>query len=129
MSNLFVETPFIGHSGGYLPWKIECEALTEEDWACLAKLISKKHAFKEVVGIPEGGLPLARALEQYRRSDSHIVLIVDDVLTTGQSMDTEKRRIDYLPQNIFGIVVFARTTPPPWVRSIFQLGEGWCRHG
>ena len=36
---LFVEEDFIGHSGGELHWKIECDALFPNEWKCIARMI------------------------------------------------------------------------------------------
>ena len=37
--SLFQEKDFIGHSGGQLHWKIECDAITSPEWKCLATMI------------------------------------------------------------------------------------------
>ena len=36
---LFVEEDFIGHSGGELHWKIECDAIFPNEWKCIARMI------------------------------------------------------------------------------------------
>ena len=51
------------------------------------------------------------------------ICIVDDVLTTGGSMEyflTQYQR-NRRPFEAIGWVVFARTKPPPWVKALFQM--------
>ena len=51
------------HSGGYSDFKIDCDALTDEDMRCLAYLIWQRvGSFNPAIGIPNGGLRLAWAL-------------------------------------------------------------------
>ena len=61
--NLFQRKFFISHAGLPLNWKIECDALTAEDWKGLARMIMdhETRSFGSVEGIPRGGLPLAVA--------------------------------------------------------------------
>lgn len=115
MSNLFQRGTFTLHSGLQSSWKIDCDALADEDIATLAEQISKIFQFGEVYGIPRGGERIAAALRQYSLPNRQ-VLIVDDVLTTGASM--EKARLSY--QGAAGLVIFARSTPPYWVTPIFR---------
>ena len=65
--DLFQTQDFRAHSGENLTWKIECDALSTAEWDTLAAMIYEYEPrnFGEVVGIPRGGLPLARALEGY----------------------------------------------------------------
>lgn len=121
MTNLFQRGNFPLHSGQTSRFKIDCDALTLGDWKTLADLISRNFRFREVVGIPTGGLLLAYALEKYIEPDSSLpVLIVDDVLTTGGSIRQELARIP----NSVGVVVFARGKCPERVTPIFQLELG-----
>jgi len=108
---------FKAHSGDELLWKIECDALSDEDIACLAHLIAIKFSFSSVVGIPRGGLRLAKALESYASEGP--ILIVDDVLTTGNSMNEYKKKYP----GAKGVVIFARSTTARWIYPIFQLWE------
>ncbi len=55
MRNLFIRQNFILHSGKPSDFKIECDALTDDDWECLAYLIAKRVSFSSVVGVPNGG--------------------------------------------------------------------------
>ena len=117
--NLFQLGKFTSHAGTELDWKIECDALTDEDWECLAKMISERCAFGTVYGIPRGGVKLQKALEKYADPKSPFRLVVDDVYTTGKSM-----RDVMLPGDI-GFVVFARNRvefdPERYVRALFTM--------
>ena len=51
---------------------------------------------------------------------------VDDVLTTGGSMNEFKRKRQFRnPTDYIGWVVFARTPPPDWVNVLFQMPKHW----
>ena len=85
--NLFIREDFISHAGLPLTWKVECDALSEGDYEALAKIVSEKFKFKDVVGIPRGGIPFENALKQFASNDENDpLLICDDVYTTGTSM-------------------------------------------
>lgn len=121
--NLFQLGNFTLHSGQPSRWKIEMDALTPDDWGCLAVMmmdtLKPYPAFSEIIGVPRGGLPLARAfgecrLAMYPRSPR---LIVDDVLTTGKSITALMQPGD------LGWVVFARGPCPPGVRALFYMPE------
>lgn len=120
--NLFQTGAFRLNSGILSPLKIECDALRESDWAALAYIITSKFIFRDVVGIPTGGLLLQEALRPYAtHSDEHPLLLVDDVLTTGGSM--ERMREKLIAPDIIGVVVFARNPPPAWIHPIFQMWQ------
>ena len=117
-THLFQEEDFIGHSGGQLHWKIEMDALEDEEWKCIARMIMEieTRPFCSAIGIPRGGLKLSVYLNDYSTQDENDpYLICDDVLTTGGSMDYRK------PQGYFGWVVFARTQPAEWIKPLFQM--------
>ena len=121
--NLFERKSFTSHSGLELLWKIECDALTEESIETFAAIINRNFVpFCRVVGVPHGRTRIATALEKYK-AEADPTLIVDDVLTTGRSMEDCKRRIGPY-HTVLGVVLFARDTPPYWVTPIFQLTEG-----
>lgn len=121
MTTLFQTGYFILHSGQRSNFKIDCDALSDEDIKSLANIISRKFVFRKVIGIPRGGLRLAKALEKFVDITSEIILIVDDVLTTGQSM--EEARAEFSKEgNVWGVVIFARNRPPDWVVPIFRMG-------
>jgi orotate phosphoribosyltransferase len=76
---LFQTGDFTLASGQKSTWKIECDALTPEDWAGLAAMaVQFLPPFGAVLGVPRGGLPLARALEKYVTSGS--TLVVDELV-------------------------------------------------
>lgn len=114
--NLFQQGNFILHSGGKSGWKIDCDALTDMDWDTLALMISERCKFGAAIGIPRGGVKLAEALKQYITEGE--TLIVDDVLTTGTSMERERQRQGGKPT---GFVVFARDKCPDWITALFQM--------
>lgn len=116
---LFKLGDFTLHSGEKSDFKIDCDALCEADWACLAHIISTKHKFSNVIGIPEGGLKLARALCQYSLNGEP-TLIVDDVLTTGSSLEEARKQVR---GESIGAVAFARGKCPAWVTPLFQLRQ------
>jgi orotate phosphoribosyltransferase len=113
--NLFNYGSFQLHSGDTSHWKIDCDALSDEDWETLAFMIQSEIKFGSVIGIPKGGIKLAAALEKYR-TNGYPTLIVDDVLTTGKSMNNLKTQ----NPDAVGVVVFARDKCPKWITPIFQ---------
>lgn len=117
--SLFGLGKFILHSGKHSNFKIDCDFLDEGDLACLSVLIVKSvGSFGKVVGISTGGDRLAKKLESWCTwKDSEIVLIVDDVLTTGRSMKEMRKKYP----GAKGAVIFARGKCPKWVKPIFKL--------
>lgn len=127
---LFVHMPkgFMMHSGGVSHYKIECDALTDEDIECLAWIIAQKtkrfaknekgSGIKDVHGVPRGGVRLQKALEKYK-DDHGIQLIVDDVLTTGTSMEEARKKLGWT--DAVGVVVFARGKCPDWIKPMFEM--------
>ena len=90
--------------------------------------------FREAVGIPEGGVKLGDLLNEHATgNEEDPVCIVDDVLTTGESMEYFlsqyqrsgngksgfNRRL--MPYMAIGWVVFARGPCPHWVSALFQM--------
>ena len=107
------------HSGESSDFKIECDELTHESLGTLAYIISKNFKFSEVYGIPNGGTKLAKRLKQFIDVEANQVLIVDDVLTTGNSMREAFRMFPF--DNVVGVVLFARDICPNNVYSIFNM--------
>lgn len=125
--DLFIKKDWVMHSGEKSNFKIECDALTDEDLETIAHLIYSKFKFFRVMGIPRGGTRLAEKLKNYVIEGEDKILIVDDVLTTGASMEQAKHAhhrnlID--ADRITGVVVFARGKCPDWVHPIFDM-SGW----
>lgn len=116
--NLFQTGKFELHSGGTSDFKIDCDALTDEDIKTIVSIIIKRYNFSYVVGIPEGGIRLAKALIPHCK-ESYPVLVVDDVLTTGASMKQYLKDYGSLSQ---GVVIFARGPVPNRVNAIFYTG-------
>lgn len=127
--DLFVKKTFRMHAGGLAHYKIECDALTDGDLETLAFIISEKakmmtmgtmegYGISRVIGVPRGGLPLAHALEEYVTPGNGITVIVDDVLTTGTSMEEARRNCG---EDAIGVVIFARGKCPDWIFPIFSM--------
>ncbi len=126
--SLFKKKNFIMHSGEKSDFKIECDNLTNVDLETLAYLISKKFSFNGVYGVPRGGVRLADALKKYIDRDAIDYLIVDDVLTTGNSMiEAAKKFRDR--RSLVGVVIFSRSkyTIPQWIHPIFNMYEWWSK--
>lgn len=121
MTNLFQQGEFTSHAGVALDWKVECDALTDEDIECIASYVASKHDFSRVVGVPTGGDRLAEALKKYRNVSSKNLLIVDDVLTTGKSV--EESRAYHAYQHTIGFVIFDRSggKRPDWIDCMWEL--------
>jgi orotate phosphoribosyltransferase len=129
LTNLFQLGDFILRSGKKAKWKIDCDALTKEDWEGLAAMaVDILPPFAFAWGVPRGGLPFADALNKYgtNRYD-HPLLIAEDVCTTGGSMsrclsELAKSRNETLVcgSNVIGVCVFAREPSwPSWVKPLF----------
>lgn len=72
--------------------------------------------FNHVVGIPRGGLALAKALESYKVPYlPYPRLVVDDVLTTGASMR------EFMKEDDIGLVIFARGPIPENITALFSM--------
>jgi len=119
---LFRSGYFRLHSGGQSEFKIDCDQLSDDDLRALA-LIGRLlvRPFGDVLAIPSGGTRFARQMLNYATEGP--TLLVDDVLTTGQSMRdawTDSGR-PYFPS---GLVIFARGPCPFWVTPIFSMTRG-----
>jgi orotate phosphoribosyltransferase len=111
MKSLFTLGEFTSHSGKLLQYKIDCDALTADDLACLAAQGAKLlKPFSVVVGIPTGGWRLADLIRDYATPGANSALIVDDVYTTGHSMEVERARaLQDRYSNVQGLVIFNRS--------------------
>ncbi len=126
---LFRQIDFISHSGYNLKWKIECDSLSDEDLETLATVIETKieneyprYLIKDIIGIPSGGLRIAKYLKKKIKISKFgtLIIIVDDVLTTGKSME-EYKKLYGKYDHCLGFVLFARGTPNEWIKPVFQL--------
>jgi hypothetical protein len=136
---LFRTGDFTLSSGARSDFKLDCDALADADLDCLAALIRRLVGpFRDVEGIPRGGLRLAEALRPLRGLGGPY-LLADDVLTTGKSLEAVRaarvKSWPWGPPNapappIAGAVIFARGPLPPWVKAVFQTPpELWLGGG
>ena len=132
--------------GDVLPFKIVCDALIGRDWDCIAAITAlHTRPFRRVEPIERGGSPYAQALTRYVNPAAERILIVDDVLTTGESFERMRARVlsvefqypdfnwqvqspDHWPpvvKLIDGFVLFNRSrglyNEFSWVKSLFTL--------
>ncbi len=130
--SLFMLGDFVLSSGTRSNFKIDCDALTDEDIEALAAMIRQMVGpFGSVEGVPKGGLRLAAAMEPYVFVTPTFVpsphLIVDDVLTAGGSMnrlrDVRGGSCTATGATIKGAVIFARGDCPVWVDALFQMPQ------
>ncbi|MDP3710190.1 MAG: hypothetical protein Q8R29_00510 [bacterium] len=120
---IFRNEAFVSHAGLRLLFKIECDELDQEDIETVAAIIGRSFRFKDVVGIPRGGLRLAEALKKFCQPEESDTLLVDDVSTSHGSMEEARKEIS---EPVRGVVIFARGQCPSWIKPIFQLAE-WAR--
>lgn len=114
---LFQRGDFILASGAKSTWKIECDALTAEDWAGLAaQAVERLPAFGAVEGVPRGGLPFANALRPYVTTGP--LLIAEDVVTTGGSMERFRDG-----REAIGVAAFCRGSCPTWVTPLYIISS------
>jgi len=109
-------------SGEAATWKIDCDALTPNDWAGLALIaVETFGAPGSVTGVPRGGLPFAHALVPHLRADSTICWVVDDVVTTGTSMVKHWAAVGSARRctGVIGVAAFSRGSHPDWVHALF----------
>ena len=117
---LFQWGRFKSAAGLDLNWKIECDALHSHDWACIAHASAKFIGpFGRAIGVPRGGLQLADAFGPLCDPASHRLLIVDDVWTTGASMNAFADSIG--AEGWTGFVAFARGELPPHVACFANI--------
>lgn len=122
-SDLFQKINFISHAGLPLTWKIECDAISPDEWVALAHIIREfePRNWRAAVGIPRGGVALGKALDKYGTQNiDDPVLVVDDVYTTGKSFR------DYVAENypneeVLQWCVFARKPTENAVNALFTM--------
>lgn len=122
MGKLFQVGAFALHSGDQSTWKIDCDALRKSDWLSLGLYVRcfiVDGPFCKVIGVPTGGTKLAEILKPFECGNPAFpTLIVDDVLTSGGSMEEARRQVE---GPVKGVVVFARGECPDWVEPIFSV--------
>lgn len=120
---------YVLHNGSKSRYKICCDVFSDSDWNVAATLIRAiVGPFRSVEGIPNGGTKLEEILKHYvddRKEGPH--LVVDDVYTSGQSMETAKdlykTKFDTLNYCVAGAVLFSRGPAPYWISPVFQLNR------
>lgn len=121
--DLFQEYNYVGHAGGNLTWKIECDAITDAEWKVLATVLLQyeKRPFRVAVGIPTGATTLGNILNEFATGEpQHPVLVVDDVYTTGTSF-REFKKEHYEDEHIIQWVIFARKPTSPDINALFTM--------
>ena len=120
---LFESGSFKLHSGEVSQFKIECDVLQPHSLETLCAIVAEKYIFGEVIGVPTGGIRIEKMLKKYCVPTNEYVLIVDDVLTTGESMEEIRTKILEETPNVLinGVVLFARGECPDWVDAVFQM--------
>ena len=122
---LFTEGDFISHAGLPLSWKLECDAISSDEWKCIAKMIMdyQTQSFRIAIGIPRGGVVLGHWLNEYASGDAKDpVLVADDVYTTGTSFKEYCEKY-YPNEEVYKWCVFARRTPEYGVRALFTMPD------
>ena len=127
-TDLFRSIDFKSHAGLDLSWKIEMDALSENEWFTIARMILEiSPPFHSAIGIPRGGVLLGELLNKYGTGkEEDPFCIVDDVLTTGKSMIDYREEMDierWQKSCALGWVVFARVKPPKWIKALFQMNS------
>jgi hypothetical protein len=122
-SSLFQSGDFVSAAGPRLSWKIECDSLTDTDWKTIAEQsVDHLPKFRQAVGVPRGGLTLAGYLNEYADPSSDLILVVDDVWTTGKSMTSFV--LANLTGHWRGFVAFSRGELPDYVTCFAQVHPG-----
>lgn len=126
--DLFQFGSFKLRGGGHSRFKIECDALSDEEIKGMAELlIDCLPPYCEVIGIPTGGDRIAAAMESRATgNEEHPVLIVDDVYTTGGSMLAACQVFNVAKphRNWRGAVLFAREkVREPWITALFTMAS------
>lgn len=121
---LFEWGSFPLHSGGTTKFFIDCDALSDKSIESLANYIAHRFKFNAVYGIPRGGIRLADALRPFCNPKARFPLIVDDVVTTGQSFRDVQTRFDWHEATC--VAIFKRSVHVP--KDIYCILEmpGGC---
>jgi len=129
--SIFQHGKFKLNSGRESDYKIECDNLTKTSIITLSQLLTKLVGqFGTVVGVPKGGLLIAKHLQKYATpKKSRLVLIVDDVWTTGGSMMRYAKDIgvnpekDYIKGHFKGAVLFSRGPLKEWCKAVLSFDQ------
>lgn len=105
---------FVSASGVELPYKIDCDQLKQKDLQCVVStLLPLLEPFGKCVSVSTGGLKLAKIFNKHSTPDSSMLLVVDSVWVSGQSMRdvVESELRDTRWTDWQGAVIFARGRP------------------
>ncbi len=123
VSDLFTKGEFEIHSGRITNWSIDCSALNEGDWDCIAQLIAERYSnYERVIGISFFGKILAEHLEKHLTTGG--LLIVDDVYDPVKMKKARvfwRTRQSYVKHDIQGFTIFSCLPLAGWVRSLWNL--------
>ncbi len=130
IGSLFMNVKFKSSAGLDLLWKIECDRMAPGDWECLAARVAERFTFQYVYGVPKGkptgkdnGAAFADACRKHTTDDGDYYMIVDDVWTTGGSIEATKKATEHRFPNLprVGVTAWNRSgkVPPQWIASIF----------
>lgn len=132
---LFQYGNFVLKSGMSTSWKIDCDALTESDWATLAFMAAhrlglfrkgQRWHFDRVFSCGGAADNFARHLVVYGMGNGHCdrgyALIAEDVVTTGDTMKAVADKTGL--KRCRGVAVFARgRSVPAWVLPLFYFWD------
>lgn len=111
-----------------LTWKIECDAISQDEWAGLAAIAAEVidlGSFSTVLGVPRGGLPWAEALRPYCTGAGDRILVAEDVWMTGVSINKFVQDQGYPEFAWAGLVAFARVPITQHnVTALFTMTNG-----
>jgi orotate phosphoribosyltransferase len=126
--NLVMAGDFTLRSGKKSGYKVECDALTTADWEGIAAAIVEEGIlppFSGVSGVPRGGIPLADAMRKYVTPEARTLLICEDIVTTGGSMERWREELRRDPAVKFddyvGVCFIARGRCPDWVKPLLRM--------
>ena len=130
--SLFQWGRFNSSAGKQLNWKFDCDFLTDGDWEALGRMAWEKmddRAGLDFVPADDKKSGNANKFAAAIAACGGLIkptfpCIVDDVWTTGKTMETKKRQLVKLGHNankIIGVVVLARGPYPAWVKPVLKL--------
>ena len=109
-------------------FKIDCDALSDGEVKLLADLIVlRAKPFHRVMSPGGAATRLQSYISKYANPAADNTLIVDDVLTTGKTIEQQVKQITYSLGRVDphqGFVIFARGPLPSWVKALFRYDEG-----
>lgn len=123
---MLVYRNFRASSGVILPWKLNLDTLNATDIDALACIINDHVTFSSVV-LPRTSSAflrdLAETLRSFKMWQNKPVMLLDDVWTTGATLNKLYAACYTPTQQVVGVVIFARGATPDWVWSVFRTYE------